>query len=315
MANTCGDAIERPNRTNRLAPSRLAVATVAVAAFTAWAAAGVAQARTPSQSSSDNWAGYAVTAAAPFRTLSGAWTQPAITCNAPLRSYSAFWVGLGGFKRHSRGLEQIGTEADCKPSGGAVYRAWFELIPAPPVPLRLAIHPGDHIAAQVTMHKRRVTLRLQNLTTADSVTKTVRVPVPDTSSAEWIAEAPAACSQSGQCQTLPLADFGSVDFSQASATTTIGHNGSVSDSAFSATKVLLAGGPSFGPEPATASASNPLAEPSALSTDGSAFTVSVKQAAQAPPPQPSVTPEGPAPAFAARDGLRHSHVLPTHERL
>ena len=35
---------------------------------------------------------------------------------------------------------------------------------------------------------------------------------PDTSSAEWIAEAPSQCDGSGSCQPLPLADFGTVQF-------------------------------------------------------------------------------------------------------
>ena len=49
---------------------------------------------------------------------------------------------------------------------------------------------------------------------------------PDISSAEWIAEAPSTCSQGlSSCTPLPLADFGTVQFTSASATTTDGHTG------------------------------------------------------------------------------------------
>ena len=41
---------------------------------------------------------------------------------------------------------------------------------------------------------------------------------PDVSAAEWIAEAPSACTRSGKCRPLPLTNFGAVSFSKATAT-------------------------------------------------------------------------------------------------
>ena len=92
---------------------------------------------------------------------------------------------------------------------------------------------------------------------------------PDTSSAEWIAEAPPACQggTSGACQTVPLADFTSVDFTNASATADR-QTGSISD--FYATAMQLQPGMSDGPTDSTSTAS---AIPSTLTRYGAGFTV------------------------------------------
>lgn len=41
---------------------------------------------------------------------------------------------------------------------------------------------------------------------------------PDTSTAEWIAEAPSTSTSSATDQVVPLADFGTVTFTKAGAT-------------------------------------------------------------------------------------------------
>lgn len=277
-----------------------ALAAIVALAVSGSALVGNARAGTPSQASSDNWAGYVVTSRASFRAVTGTWVQPAVSCSAPRSAYSAFWVGLGGFRRQARGLEQIGTEADCRPSGAAVYTAWYELLPAPAIPLGLAVRPGDQMSAQVILRRGKGILRLQDLTTAQRASKTVRVPVPDVSSAEWIAEAPAACSRGGGCQTLPLANFGSVDFSRALATTSRGHLGTISDPRFGTTRMVMDGGPVLGPQPAGASASAALAQPSTLSADGSQFSITFNQ--QPAPPGPPAP--GPAPMAARHRALQ-----------
>src|SRR3954470_23952005 len=70
-------------------------------------------------SPSSNWAGYAVTSIDPttpvtYSSVSGTWTQPAANCASTASGYSAFWVGLGGYAETSQGLEQIGTESNCR---------------------------------------------------------------------------------------------------------------------------------------------------------------------------------------------------------
>jgi hypothetical protein len=94
------------------------------------------------------------------------------------------------------------------------------------------------------------------------VTKTLKMSNPDTSSAEWIAEAPSAESRGGSLQTLPLADFGTVTFTGASATSD-GHTGPISDPNWSVQQVDLAP-PEAGPaSPARDRASYRLRRPPA----------------------------------------------------
>jgi hypothetical protein len=107
------------------------------------------------------------------------------------------------------------------------------------------------------------------------VTKTLHMSDPNTSSAEWIAEAPSASTRFGT-QVLPLADFGKVTFSSATATAD-GHTGSISDSAWSAERVDLVssegGYGGGGPGPRFASYATGEATTSSLRQSGSAFSV------------------------------------------
>jgi hypothetical protein len=223
---------------------------------------------------SSNWAGYAVTptpggSVISFTNVVGTWVQPAVNCTSGTPSYSAFWVGLGGFDETASSLEQTGTESNCTSSNTPQYDAWYEILPAPPVRLKLAIRPGDTISAAVTVTGRTLHFRLRNLTRRTVVNKKVTMAAPDLTSAEWIAEAPAACSGSGRCSVLPLANFGSVDFQQAAATGSR-HSGLIPDPAWSATAISLdgsrSGTPGFFPNRGGAEAS---AVPSALSASGS----------------------------------------------
>jgi hypothetical protein len=222
---------------------------------------------------SSNWAGYGVTPTAgspvtSFSNVFGTWVQPTVNCTAGTGSYSAFWVGLGGLAPDATSLEQIGTSADCTAAGTPVYSAWYEILPAPPVTLRLAVRPGDTVSAAVTVSGRTVSMRLRNLTLHTVVNRKLKMAAPDLSSAEWIAEAPSACTSSNRCTTLPLANFGTVDFLQAAATGSR-HSGLISDPSWNATTITLDGttGPTvghFASDGALASA-----VPSALSDTGS----------------------------------------------
>ena len=141
--------------------------------------------------------------------------------------------------------------------------------------LGLAIHPGDHISAKVSVSGSNVTVWLSDQTTGQSTTKNLQMSNPDTSSAEWIAEAPSQCDSSGSCQPLPLADFGTVQFSGASATAN-GHTGTIDDSAWGAAPIALG---SNGTDFASlgSSGSTAGATPSSLSSGGSAFSVAWQQ--------------------------------------
>jgi hypothetical protein len=231
---------------------------------------------------SSNWAGYAVSGTT-FSTVSGMWTQPAVDCSssAGTQASSAFWVGLGGNSEASTALEQAGTEVDCSATGVATYSTWYELVPAASVKTPLKVAAGDRIAATVKVSGTSVTVRLRNLTTGKGFTKTLRMVSPDISSAEWIAEAPSALTPGGT-RILPLTDFGTVRFSSASTTSTSGHTGTISDAAWSATRVDLVtdtggpGGPGFGPFAPANSGTRALS--STLRSGGSAFSVTWSEA-------------------------------------
>jgi Peptidase A4 family len=222
----------------------------------------VAEARAATSTSS-NWAGYAVASADPaapvtYTSVSGTWVQPAANCSASNAAFSAFWVGLGGFSDTSQGLEQIGTESDCSAAGNATYGVWYELVPAASVPVKLKVFPGNRISANVTVSGQLVIVNLKNLTRKTSFTKRLFMSEPDVSSAEWIAEAPSECTGSGDCRTLPLANFGTVAFTSAKALAA-GHGGTIVDAAWDATAIELR--------------SFTGAVPSGLSPDGGSFSV------------------------------------------
>jgi hypothetical protein len=250
------------------------LATFAATAAVTGAGAATASAATVDQQAavSQNWAGY-VAGGTQFSSVSGSWVQPTAKCGSG-QTYSAFWVGIGGSGNQSSGLEQTGTQADCTADGGTDYYAWYELVPAGPVKLDLAIKPGDHISAKVSVSGSNVTVSLSDQTTGQSTTKALQMDNPDTSSAEWIAEAPSACDGSGSCQPLPLADFGTVQFTGATATAD-GHTGTISDPSWSAQPVQLGGSGSsdvsYGSD-----ASSSGASPSSLSSDGSSFSVAAQ---------------------------------------
>jgi hypothetical protein len=243
------------------------------------------------QQVSGNWSGYIAQNAngQNFSRVSGSWTQPSVSSST--QGYSAFWVGLGGASQQSQSLEQVGTAADTG-DGQTTYYAWYELVPASEVKLDLAIHPGDQMTGAVTVNGTNVTISLADKTTGQSVTKTLTMSNPDTSSAEWIAEAPSAQSPSGDLQALPLANFGNVTFTDTSATAG-GHSGPVGDPNWTVKQVdlqpsgatgALGGGGRFNPAGLGVSQSSSAgASASSLSSDGSSFTVSYAAASAQTP--------------------------------
>jgi hypothetical protein len=189
--------------------------------------------RGASDSSSTNWSGYAVTGGT-FTDVKGSWKEPSVSCptatattvhgkngdsgqngvkNAkPSRSqpsYSSFWVGLDGDLSNT--VEQTGTDSDCNGSTPQYY-AWYEFYPAFPVNLPNPVQPGDAMTGEVSVTGGNVTVTLSDATQGWSFTTTQPDKNYSLSSAEWIAEAPS----SGH--VLPLADFGTVNFTAASAT-------------------------------------------------------------------------------------------------
>jgi hypothetical protein len=195
----------------------------------------------PTADVSSNWSGYVVTGPeTSYASATASWTQPKVSCKpSATGAASAFWVGLGGYSADSQALEQTGTEADCSQTGTPSYDAWYEIVPAPPVQLKLKVVSGDRITASVNVvaNGTSVLFQVKNRTRHTAWTAIVPVTQPDLSSAEWIAEAPSECGQFS-CRPVPLADFGSVSFSKIAALGN-GFGGTMTNPAWTTTPVQL----------------------------------------------------------------------------
>ncbi len=156
-------------------------------------------------------------------------------------------------------------------------------MPYPSRSLRLRVAPGDKLAATVTVTGHKVVLALRNLTTRKSAIKTVHASQIDTSSAEWIAEAPSQCTSINSCQTLPLADFGSAGFQSAGAQAAGAAKSGMRNRRWTLTKITLE--PSGQRFIGLQGSGNPVgaAAPSALNANGTAFTVTYVPVSSQPP--------------------------------
>jgi Peptidase A4 family len=279
---------------------RLMVSLVPAIALFAFAAPALASTQ---EAVSENWAGYVATpgTGSGFSGVSGEWKQPTVDCStADQATYSAYWVGIGGGGSNSSALEQIGTQADCDGNGNTDYYAWYELVPSAPVKLKLQINPGDTVYARTVVKGDQVTLRIVDETSGHAWGRslTMTSATPDISTAEWVAEAPSECqggATSGDCTPLTLADFGTAQFSDAHATAG-GHTGTISDPQFQHEAIALepsssslfgggnggffgAGGDSsffgngYGTDASYSSTATGSAAPTALTSNGTAFTV------------------------------------------
>ncbi len=234
---------------------------------------------------SSNWAGYVATGigstpstASPsmsYTDVTGQWVQPRATCTRGTATSVAIWVGLGGYSESSQELEQIGSSADCSVGGKPSYYIWYELVPADSVNLKVRIRPGDTIASSVVVNGTDVLVQATDRTRGVRFTRHLTMASPDLSSADWIAEAPSQCSASGYCPQLALTNFHSVSFTRSYA---VGNtqNGTISSPSWTSTELdLVPRAHRFYGDPNDPSslAGGAGAMPSALSTDGSGFTV------------------------------------------
>jgi hypothetical protein len=271
---------------------RRVLATLSLALTGAAVAAAAFAAPTAGIDVSSNWSGYAVTGVGStatvastsmsFTDVTGTWTQPVATCTPGQSTSAAIWVGLGGYTVGSNALEQTGTSADCSASGKATYYAWYELVPATSVTLKLKIFPGDVITSTVFIKGTDVLVQVKNRTRHTFFTKHLQMASPDLTSAEWIAEAPSECTVAGFCRTVPLTNFGSVTFTKIAA---LGNNqgGRLTGPGWEPTPIQLVPRARrvFGDVNASA-ASTAGASPSNVSSDGSTFTLNWVANATAP---------------------------------
>jgi len=216
-----------------------------------------------------NWAGYAVdsSVAGSVTDVKGSFAIPTVSCNAN-NAFASFWVGIDGFSSNT--VEQTGVTANpCNSSFAPVgYSAWFEFFPAAPVYASASLAPGESVSAEVTfspstgIFTTSITVK-SGSTTVVTLTHSQTVSGAQSNSAEWIAEAPSVGGR-----ILPLANFGSVSFTSASATIG-GTTGSISASFPSSTtnEIVM-----------VTRSGTVKAQPSALSGAGTSFSVAWKHA-------------------------------------
>jgi hypothetical protein len=162
--------------------------------------------------SAKNWAGY-VTTGTKFSSVSASWVVPTVTCTSGTQ-LSAAWVGLDGFNPNSTTVEQTGTDSDCA-AGVPNYYAWYEMYPAPLVTLAKAVAAGDRMNASVVATTATTfVLTINDATKGWTRTINKTLATAKRSSAEVIQEAP-CCTAGGAA--LPLANFGTINFTNANA--------------------------------------------------------------------------------------------------
>jgi hypothetical protein len=87
-------------------------------------------------------------------------------------------------------------------------------VPAGSHKLHVTVEAGDRIAVSLTVNGKDVRIALRNLTRGDGLAFTRRMSSPDTTSADWIVEAPSLCTTSGRCAGIGF----SVSYGQAGVT-------------------------------------------------------------------------------------------------
>jgi hypothetical protein len=232
---------------------------------------------------SHNWSGYAATSGGrTYTSVTGTWTVPQPAANGT-PGVGATWVGIGGV--NSRDLIQAGTQDMASGTGQSQYQAWIEMLPSASQQVPLAVKPGDSVTVSIdkqTSAANTWQISFTNNTTGQTYQKTVHY-ASSQSSAEWVEEAP-----SGQSGILPIDNFGSVNFTAASATQA-GQTVNLTQAGAQPISLLGANGQA-------------LAVPSAIGSDGSSFTVA-RTSAPSTPATPrgrggiSVFPNGPQPVI------------------
>lgn len=208
---------------------------------------------------STNWSGYAALTnlSSPQNNsvsdVKGSWVIPTLSCSS-INTYSSEWVGIDGYSDSS--VEQTGTEGDCI-NGKSSYYAWYEMYPKISKRTSLVVNAGDTINAEVQYSRRGVfILTLKNQTSGQSFSTSQKNMTAQRTSAEWVMEAPSSGS------ILPLANFGTIQFSNAQATIN-GISGTISNGSWQNDPMVM-----------VTSSGTPKASPSSLSADGSSFSVS-----------------------------------------
>ena len=221
--------------------------------------------------SSTNWAGYV--AASNFNSpahvvtgITGSWKVQSVSSSSS-STYSSQWIGIGGFFSHDRTLIQTGTESDYS-SGSAQYNAWYEMLPASETPISgFSVSPGDVISSGIVYagiaphHSQYWNIYLNDTTQNEHFF--IQVTYKSSMlSAEWIEERPEIGGQLSSLANFGTAYYGS-DYTSISGTNYATINGvSAPLGSLPYESITM-----------TTSSGALYAQPSALTSDGTSFSV------------------------------------------
>jgi hypothetical protein len=209
-------------------------------------------------SSSSNWSGYAASGGT-FTSVTATWTVPTVSAASP--GADATWVGIGGLT--SNDLIQAGTQTMVDGSGTVDSSAWIEMLPQSSRNVPLSVSAGDSVTVTLTQQSGNDWLiAMKNNTTGGTYNVTVQYRSSN-SSAEWVQEAPSVGRG-----LVTLDQFGKVQFTAASA---VRDGKTMSLSALGAKAITMINGQG-----------QALAQPSAIASDGTSFTVARTDATSTP---------------------------------
>ncbi|KAL3425072.1 peptidase A4 family protein [Phlyctema vagabunda] len=193
---------------------------------------------------SSNWAG-AVIESPPsgqtFNSVVGTFTVPTpkVPSGVSGSTYAASaWVGIDG-DTYSTAILQTGIDFTITKAGAVSFDAWYEWYPDYAYDFSLAVKAGDVITLSVTSSTtKKGVAKISNVTTGKSVSITLTSTSPlGGKNAEWIVE---DFEENGTL--VPFANFGTVTFSNAVASTASSSEGpgsaTILDIESSAGKVL-----------------------------------------------------------------------------
>ena len=219
----------------------------------------------PRPSLNTSWAGYVATTGH-VTSASAQFVVPTVRCTSRTTEL-AQWVGIDGFGNKT--VEQDGITVTCtdgSPSYSAFYEMWgnLELNRGYPVTVNETVAPGDRMAASVSEANGEWTLVVSDLTRGWTSSNVVAMPSPPPAqaSAEFIVEAPLfSCTEGFPCVDFTLPAFTATTFSNIAIAENQGAPSGLPSNPTTYDLTMV-------------NSTVTLAAPSALSGDGTSFSVS-----------------------------------------
>ncbi|KIK66576.1 hypothetical protein GYMLUDRAFT_192496 [Collybiopsis luxurians FD-317 M1] len=173
---------------------------------------------------SSNWAGAVLVAStATYKSVTGTFTVPTPkSTGGSSEQCATAWVGIDGDTCETAIL-QTGVDF-CVQGSSVAYDGWYEFFPADSVDFSgISFSAGDSVTVTATVSSTTSgTLTIKNNSKGQTVSKTVSSSAKlCETNAEWIVEDFEEC-EGNNCSLVPFANFGTIQFTGASATTSSG---------------------------------------------------------------------------------------------